>query len=80
MKLANIQFEFLSEGNGLKCCRPGSSRALARIVPDQTYPSMWRVVRANGSLSDMVNKARARDAAWGIAESRVFTGDRRNAA
>jgi hypothetical protein len=35
---------------------------------------MWRVVRANGSLSDMVNKARAKDAAWGIAERRVFVG------
>jgi hypothetical protein len=80
MRLANIQFEFLPDGNGLKCCRPGSTRALARIVPDQTYPNMWRVVRANGSLSDMANKARAKDAAWGIAERRVFVGDSRHVA
>jgi hypothetical protein len=80
MRLANIQFEFLPDGKGLKCCGHGSSRALARLVPDQTYPNMWRVVRANGSLSDMVNKARAKDVAWGTAESRVFMGDRRNVA
>jgi hypothetical protein len=80
MRLDNIQFEFLPDGNGLKCCRPGSKRALARIVPDQTYPALWRVVRVDGRLSDMVNNARAKDVAWGIAESRVFVGKGRNAA
>jgi hypothetical protein len=33
------------------------------IVPDEYYPQMWRVRRPNGSLSDMVNRTRAKDAA-----------------
>jgi hypothetical protein len=76
MRLANIQFVFLPDGDGLKCCRPGSSRALARIVPDKVHAGMWRIVRRDGSLSDMVNSARAKDVAWGLAESIVFVGGR----
>jgi hypothetical protein len=74
MRLANIQFEFLSDGSGLKCCLPGKARALARIVPDKVYPKLWRVERPNGSLSGMVNKTRAKDAAWGLAETVVYLG------
>ena len=33
------------------------------IEPDSTYPNMWRVRRPNGTLSDMVNRTRAKDAA-----------------
>lgn len=33
------------------------------VVPDEKYSSMWRVRRPDGSLSDMVNFSRARDAA-----------------
>jgi hypothetical protein len=33
------------------------------VVPDDTYPGMWRVRHPDGSLSDMVNRARAWDAA-----------------
>jgi hypothetical protein len=80
MRLANIQFEFLPDGDDLKCCRHGSRRALVRIVPDKVYPSMWRIVRADGTLSGMVNLARAKDAAWGLAERRVFLGEDRRAA
>ena len=76
MRLANIQFVFLPDGDGLKYCRPGSSHALARIVRDRVYPHMWRVARRDGSLSDIVNKARAKDVAWGLAESAVFVGGR----
>jgi hypothetical protein len=36
-----------------------NTKALAHIVPDKTYPRMWRVVRSDGSLSDMVNRTRA---------------------
>jgi hypothetical protein len=32
------------------------------IVPDPQWPGMYRVVLADGSLSDMVNLARAKDA------------------
>jgi hypothetical protein len=34
-----------------------------KIVQDKVYPEMWRVVRSDGSLSDMVNKSRAMEAA-----------------
>lgn len=37
------------------------------VVQDAKYPSMWRVRRADGSLSDMVNLARAKDAALSAA-------------
>ena len=78
--LKRVQFEFRPDGDGLKCCLPGKAKALARIVPDKIYAGMWRVVRRDGSLSDMVNKARAKDAAWGLAETAVFLGENRHAA
>ena len=33
------------------------------IVQDAKYPTMWRVKFADGHLSDMVNRTRAKDAA-----------------
>jgi hypothetical protein len=33
-----------------------------KIVPDATWPDMYRIRRPNGSLSDMVNLTRAKDA------------------
>jgi hypothetical protein len=79
MRLAIQLFRFLPDGNGLKCCKPGRTTALARIVPDKVYAGMWRVVRPDGSLSDMLNKTRAKDVAWGIAETKVFLGEDRAA-
>jgi hypothetical protein len=32
------------------------------IVPDTAFPGMYRLKRADGTLSDMTNLARARDA------------------
>src|SRR5262245_42464636 len=32
------------------------------IVPDERFPGMYRLKRADGTLSDMVNLTRARDA------------------
>ena len=52
-----------------------NTKALAHIVPDKTYPGMWRAVRPDGSLSDMVNKTRANDVAWGPTENAVYLGD-----
>lgn len=47
----------------------GKSRTpLARVVPDAVHPGMWRIVWPAGSASDMVNLARAKDAAAAIAE------------
>lgn len=33
------------------------------VVQDATYPTMWRVRSPDGTLSDMVNRTRAKDAA-----------------
>jgi len=47
--------------------------ARAHVRPDKIYPGMWRVVGPSGTLSDMVNKSRAQDVAWSLAESMVST-------
>lgn len=47
----------------------GHSRApLARVVADDYWPSMWRIVWPDGRRSDLVNLDRAKDAAAAIAE------------
>src|SRR6516225_2963495 len=38
-------------------------KGVASVVLDGKYPSMWRVQRPDGSLTDMVNLTRAKDAA-----------------
>jgi hypothetical protein len=38
------------------------------VEPDQNWPGMYRVRRPDGSLTDMVNLSRARDAAQVFAE------------
>jgi hypothetical protein len=68
-------FRFLPGWRGLKGCTMTNTKALAHIVPDKTYPGMWRVVRPDGSLSDMVNKTRAKDVAWRLAENAVYLGN-----
>jgi hypothetical protein len=47
--------------NGNWVCK--GKRKLVRIVPDQTYAGMWRIELPDGSLTDMVNLTRAKDAA-----------------
>jgi hypothetical protein len=42
-------------------------RTLLRIERDGTYPEMWRVRHPDGSLTDIVNRTRAKDAAVSIA-------------
>lgn len=44
------------------------------IVPDGEWPKMWRVKRPDGSLSDMVNRARAKDAAMAMFDRDVRRG------
>jgi hypothetical protein len=80
MRLATPLFRFLPDGDGLKCCKPDRTTALARIVPDKKYSNMWRVVYPDGRLSDMVNLTRAKDVARGIAETKVFLGEDQTAA
>jgi hypothetical protein len=40
-----------------------SGTELARVVPDEKYPGMWRVRSPDGRLSDMANITWAKDAA-----------------
>jgi hypothetical protein len=51
-------FFFKTERND----NPQSGRALV-ITPDVKWSGMWRIKLPNGSLSDMVNLTRAKDAA-----------------
>lgn len=39
---------------------------VASIVQDQKYPVMWRVRMPSGELSDMVNRIRAKEAAYSL--------------
>jgi hypothetical protein len=41
---------------------PDVTLRIPGIVPDATYPGMYRVILPDGSLSDMVNLTRAKDA------------------
>jgi hypothetical protein len=42
-------------------------RLLSAIEPDSEWPGMWRVRLPDGSLSDMTNRTRAKDAAQLVA-------------
>jgi hypothetical protein len=44
----------------------GRASPAVEIVPEDRYPGMWRIRTRDGTLSDMVNRARARDAARSI--------------
>jgi len=55
----------------------GSRRPLVHVVPDDRWPGMWRLVWPDGRLSDMVNLARAKDAAIAICERGPPARDRR---
>jgi hypothetical protein len=46
----------------ISCGQKPASKHDRRIVPDAKYPSMYRLRRPDGSLSDMVNLSRAKDA------------------
>jgi hypothetical protein len=47
---------------------PAAMAPYVAIVPDTAFPGMYRLKRTDGSFSDMVNLARARDA---LAQSRA---------
>jgi hypothetical protein len=44
------------------------------VCRDECYPQMWRIRDRDGTLSDMVNLARAKDAAIGRARPRGLGG------
>jgi hypothetical protein len=44
---------------------------LVSVEPDAKWPGMWRVRKPDGSLTDMVNLTRAKDAAMSIAANHL---------
>jgi hypothetical protein len=50
------------------------TKTVAVIVPDAVDAGMWRVRRGDGSLSDMSNITRARDAAMAMVLRELNTG------
>jgi hypothetical protein len=68
-----VSAQLIWHGNDL--CVGRSSTPLVSIVPDETWPGMWRV-RYGGQLSDLVNRVRARDAARCLALSLLTEGGR----
>jgi hypothetical protein len=53
------------DGWALHCV--GRRSAVLLVVPDATYPEMWRIRHSNGQLSDMANLIMAKDAAISVA-------------
>jgi hypothetical protein len=46
-----------------------SGRVVAMVVPDQCFPSMFRIEFPDGFISDMLNLTRAKDAALSLADA-----------
>jgi hypothetical protein len=47
----------------------GNARTpMVRVMPDDTYANMWRMIWPDGQLSDLANLSRIRDAAATICE------------
>jgi len=57
--LENYYRDAVWRGSRLMVC----GRLVATIIPDATWPKMWRVQLPNGHVTDMVNITRAKDAA-----------------
>ena len=62
-----IKLNWKFEDGSYVLYRQGSRAPVLCVVPDETYPAMWRIKAKAGVLSDMVNLSRARDAAFGLA-------------
>jgi hypothetical protein len=50
---------------------------LVWVVPDDTYPNMWRMIWPDSEQSDMANLARIKDAAFDICDRGPPRRDRR---
>jgi len=62
-------YHWRTEGNRSELLTAG--RVVAKVMPDVTYPRMWRIDLGSDALSDMVNLSRARDAAVRLADARL---------
>ena len=51
-------------------------KPLAHVIPDPKWPGMYRVRGSDGTLSDLVNLARAKDAAERVVASKISLHDR----
>jgi hypothetical protein len=49
--------------------RQGSKAVAISVIPDPTHPMMWRIRTKDGSLSDMANLTRSKDAAAAIVKA-----------
>jgi hypothetical protein len=58
--------QWLPTADGLKLKRSGC--VVAEVVPDERYPSMFRVNLLGRPISDMVNLSRAKDGALRLAD------------
>ena len=59
-------FDLIWRGDRLALRGAGRTSPIVELIPDATCPGMWRIKTPDGSLSDMVNRARARDAGRSI--------------
>jgi hypothetical protein len=60
------QLEWRTDGERPTLHRLNRKSVLATVEPDATWPGMWRVRRPDGSLTDMANLTRAKDAALSL--------------
>jgi hypothetical protein len=61
------QLNWRPAGDGFSLHLERRATALLHVIPDKTYEGMWRIRFADGSLSDMTNLIRAKDAGRSIA-------------
>jgi hypothetical protein len=59
--------ELQMKGDRLMVRGSGRHSPSVEVVPDRDWPGMWRIRRPDGTVTDMVNRSRARDAATSIA-------------
>jgi len=62
-----IKLNWKFENGSYVLYRHGSRAPVLCVMPDKTYPAMWRIKTKAGVLSDMVNLSRAKDSAFGLA-------------
>jgi hypothetical protein len=57
----DLSWHKFPDGWALHCV--GRPAAVVLVIPDGTYPAMWRIQHPDGRLSDMANISWARDGA-----------------